>query len=256
FPDASKLLAEKAELAWSALDLHGLLWQYLLNADGNEGTRLRDHVSDVTGAQPTELDDTVWTLPNTVRSHEPSLRKLFESLAGPWMGKNPRRGATFPWIVTHLADANGRTAPRPFLRAIGVAAERTEERYPDHDRPLHVESIKAGVQEASRGRVNELLEDHAWAADPMQSLGGLNVPCDFDDVVARWIDRLGSHPPASIVTDLSPNEANLGWAGVRAALERIGVFERLRDERVNLPDLYRVGLSIGRKGGVRPVVRR
>ena len=34
FPDASKLLATKSELNWAPHDLHGLLWQYLLNGPG------------------------------------------------------------------------------------------------------------------------------------------------------------------------------------------------------------------------------
>ncbi|ADP11828.1 hypothetical protein EJP617_21470 [Erwinia sp. Ejp617] len=33
---------------------------------------------------------------------------------------------------------------------------------------------------------------------------------------------------------------------------RIGVFEERADERIDMPDLYRVGFGLGRKGGVKP----
>lgn len=256
FPDASKLLAERADLTWTALDLHGLLWQHLLNVEGTFGEVLREQHAEVLGRPPERVEDDVWTLARRDRSSESALRVLFEALAGMWMGNDRRRGATFPWIVAHLADSMGRTSPRSFLRAIGVAAEQTYERYPDHDRPLHVEAIKAGVQAASRGRVDELLEDHPWARDPMHRLEGLTVPCTFDDVATRWVAAMGAQLPPAIATALPTDEVHQGWGGVRQALERIGVFERLRDGRVNLPDLYRVGLSIGRKGGVRPVAAR
>ena len=41
--------------------------------------------------------------------------------------------------------------------------------------------------------------------------------------------------------------------GIRNDLETLGVFQRLRDERVNIPNVYRVGYGLGRRGGVQPV---
>lgn len=41
FPDASKLTATKAELTWATHDLHGLLWQRLVNAPGKHGEAMR-----------------------------------------------------------------------------------------------------------------------------------------------------------------------------------------------------------------------
>lgn len=43
-----------------------------------------------------------------------------------------------------------------------------------------------------------------------------------------------------------------GWLGIRKELEQIGFFEELQDKRVNMPDLYRIGFKLGRKGGVKP----
>lgn len=36
-------------------------------------------------------------------------------------------------------------------------------------------------------------------------------------------------------------------------LSELAFFETMKDGRVNLPDLYRVGFGLGRRGGVRPV---
>ena len=33
----------------------------------------------------------------------------------------------------------------------------------------------------------------------------------------------------------------------------MGIFLRMRDYRINIPDVLRVGYGLGRKGGVKPV---
>ena len=51
---------------------------------------------------------------------------------------------------------------------------------------------------------------------------------------------------------LPPRRIDLGADGVREALEFLGIFFRMRDGRVNIPDVYRVGYGLGREGGVKP----
>lgn len=41
--------------------------------------------------------------------------------------------------------------------------------------------------------------------------------------------------------------------GIRQDLESLGVFLHMRDGRVNIPDVFRVGYGMGRKGGVPPI---
>jgi hypothetical protein len=43
--------------------------------------------------------------------------------------------------------------------------------------------------------------------------------------------------------------------GVFRYLEQLGLINFMRDGRVNMPDLYRVGFRLGRKGGVKPALR-
>ena len=252
FPDASKLLATKAVLTWELNDLHGLLWQMLCNAQGESGEKLRAVYIDVHGSKPREQDG-IFYIAGEVKRDSAAQRALFEALAGPWMGSGPKRGVPYVWSVSHLADGHGRTSPRSFLAAIRQAAEDSIEKYPSHPHPLHYESIKSGVQKASEIRVNEMAEDYRWVTGVMLPLKGLTVPCEFPIIAALWAQTFTLDLFRNTSQELPPQHADRGWEGVRKDLERIGIFETMKDGRVNLPDLYRVGFGLGRRGGVKPV---
>jgi len=252
FPDASKLLATKAELTWASHDLHGLLWQTLCNSPGQDGTNLRGLYAAVVGTGPRQ-ENQVWLVAEDVKREGTKQRELFNALAGPWMGRDRRRGVPYIWSVSHLADGRGRTSPRSFLAAIRQAAEDSLDNYPSYDQPLHFESIKRGVQKASQIRVLEMAEDYPWVPKVMDPLRGLTVPCQFELVEERWKSHLPSGLSDLSEQRLPPQHAERGWSGVRSDLERLGIFETMKDGRVNLPDLYRVGFGLGRRGGVKPV---
>ena len=252
FPDASKVLATKAELSWEPHDLHGLLWQYLLNSNGND-VQLKNIYSRIVQQNP--LRESGRFIPhNEVKRATQVQRKLFEALAGPWMGRDKRRGVPYVWSVSHLSDGQGRTSPRSFIAAIRQAAEDTLERYPEHDRILHYESIKKGVQTASEIRVNELAEDYPWVKSILEPLNGLTVPIDFEDIQHHWAISFPEGPDeANKGESLPPQHSERGWPGVKNDLLDIGVFEtRKKDGRIDMPDLYRVGFGLGRRGGVKP----
>ncbi|WP_042861754.1 hypothetical protein [Dickeya sp. NCPPB 3274] len=250
FPDASKLLATKAELSWARHDLHGLLWQYLINGETSQGDVLRE-CYERTLNKPPEHSDSRFVPHDDVKRETPSQRELFEALAGPWMGKDRRRGVPYVWAVSHLADGKGRTSPRSFLAAIRQAAEDSMERYPDYTYSLHYESIKRGVQKASEIRVSELTEDYPWVSEFLTPLNGLNVPIDFSVIQQRWDHSFPQGMPEN-PNKLPPQHAQKGWPGLKLDLLRIGVFEERNSERIDMPDLYRVGFGLGRKGGVKP----
>lgn len=252
FPDASKLLATKAELTWASHDLHGLLWQTLCNCPGDDGVHLRDLYASVIAAPPIS-ENQLWLVADVVKRESTKQRELFSALAGPWMGRDHRRGVPYIWSVSHLADGRGRASPRSFLAAIRQAAEDSLENYPDHPQPLHYESIKRGVQKASQIRVSEMAEDYPWVEKVMAPLRGLTVPCQFEVIEDRWKLEFPTELSGLSAQMLPPQHAGRGWPGVRSDLERLGVFEKMKDGRVNLPDLYRVGFGLGRRGGVKPV---
>ena len=87
----------------------------------------------------------------------------------------------------------------------------------------------------------------------MAALEGLNVPCSRKDLVSRWtansvMERLDGLPTG----DRNKN-ATLGQQGLLNDLVEVGVLEVRSDGRYNIPDVYRVGFGLKRRGGVRPV---
>lgn len=258
FADASKLLATRVELTWAPHDLHGLLWHYLCNGQEGAGSVMRSVYHETVGSYPEQADEDLWRLHDAARRDSTAQRSLFVAIAGEWMGRDRRRGIPYTWTVGHLADGRGRTSPRSFLAAVRVAAEDSGEHYPEHGRPIHYESIKRGVQAASNIRVDELAEDYPWVKKLMEPVRGQTVPCPFEAIEQSWSATLAGHPREAGLIDaaekaLPPEHLDVGWPGIRQDLEGLGIFERMRDGRVNMPDLYRVGFGLGRRGGVKPV---
>jgi hypothetical protein len=245
FPDASKLTATQAELTWARHDLHGLLWQRLINAPDPYGAAMREVCM-------AEQRDGVWLVVDEMKRESEAQRKAFEQLAGPWMGRDRRRGVPYSWAVGHLADGRGQTSPRSFLAAIRQAAQDSQERYPDHPYALHYESIKRGIQKASEIRVQEMAEDYPWVREVLSVLGGMNVPCTYEDILMRWQQKFPGGPQDIHSNRLPAQHASHGWEGIREDLIRLGLIETKKDGRIDMPDLYRVGFGLGRKGGVKP----
>ena len=172
------------------------------------------------------------------------------------MGKDKRRGIPYIWTVGHLADARQQTSPRSFLAAIRRACDNSCEKYRNAEYAIHYESIKTGVQAASEIRVNEMKEDNPWAGDLLALLKGVTVPCPFEDVQALWENRYPQGPKELIARypqHTPPEFALQRWQDVRELLERLGFCMTLGDGRFNMPDLYRVGFRLGRRGGVKPL---
>ncbi len=263
FPDASKLLATRVELHWAREDLYGLLWQYMANGEATRSERFRQMTEREFGLRWSLVNlgrESVWS-PDPDTQGEGVQRRLFHALAGEWMGTDHRRGFPYTWIHGHLADAYGRTSPRSFLVALRAAADDSQTRHASHAYALHYESIKRGVQAASRVRVAELLEDNPWVERVMQPLAGLVVPCRFQDVVSRWrqagsLQDLDRTPrSAETPVDIPPHLPE-GERGVRRDLEDLGIFLSMEDGGINVPDVFRVGYGLGRRGGVKPVHSR
>ena len=148
-------------------------------------------------------------------------------------------------------------SPRSLLAALRTAAEDTEAQSSEHPRALHYDSIKRGVQEASKIRIREIQEDYPWVHRVLEPLAGMVVPCAFGEIEQCWrhghvLDRLAEEVEQDEVK-LPPRHIALGADGVRQDLESLSVFLRMRDGRVNIPDVFRVGYGLGRRGGVKPV---
>lgn len=270
FPDASKILSSRAELNWPPNELYGLLWHLLANGPKGEDMRSMLTKPPLQGLQSLLIDEndenweplklqekTVFAVPRQLVFSERDQRDAFHNIAGPWMGRDRRRGFPYTWIPNHLADTEGKVSPRSFLAAMKTAAINTEERHPKHEHALHFDSIKLGVQEASKIRVDEFREDYPWVHRMLTALEGMVVPCSFEEIEQRWQER---DVFSQLRNDTSQDavksrlrQIERGAQGVREELETLSIFQRLLDGRVNIPDVFRVGYGLGRRGGVKPV---
>lgn len=258
FADSSKLLHGRAALTWRPNDLFGLILFHLANSQ-SAGLSFRKVVAERERVKWQEKDG-VYPLPQNLTASEQPLRRIVEALAGPWVGTAVKRGLTFKWIPTHLSDAKGRLSPRSILLAFQHAAQWTAERHPNHKNALHYEGIQQGVVEASKIRIKEIKEDYPWVGPLLDALKGITVPLKFDDLERKWTQTCieTSLNAARQTKKLPPRRysSDLNRSGDLQALVddlvELAVFYRTEDERLNMPDIFRVGFGIKRKGGVRP----
>ena len=257
FPDASKVFSAAVELNWPRHELYGLLWHCLVN--GENGELLRELLAEDEWPQTIVDGRKLYAVPRRLISNESRQCEHLGLIAGPFMGRDRRRGIPYTWIANHLEDARGRASPRSFIAALRTAAVDTETHQPEWGYALHYESIKRGVREASRIRIRELQEDYPWVHTALESLKGMVVPCPFDAIAEQWRrNRIPERLEIDTALDdlkLPPRHLDRGADGVREDLESLGIFLRMRDGRVNIPDVFRVGYGLGRKGGVKPAQR-
>ncbi|MCQ8127227.1 hypothetical protein [Methylomonas rivi] len=258
FPDSSKLTNNSAKLDWTKIELFNLLWQYLGNASTG-GQEFRDECARFFNQHWKQYQKfNIWIIPEEMQKDEKLQRNIFHALAGEWMGPNAKRGFPYIWLPNHLGDAHGKVSPRSFLTALSEAA--TANLIKDQKHPLQYQAIKKGVQEASKIRVEEFKEDYPWVHLLIGPLKGLSVPCPFESIAEKWeeqntlitlTDRLRNTDENTV--KLPPSRLDQGPSGVKQDLVDLGIFEIKRDGRINLPDVYRVGYGLGRRGGVPPV---
>lgn len=258
FPDASKLRASTASLRWLTTELYGLLWQLLGNhplrgAEYRQDlyTTLFEHRLKGRGLGRDEKQDILklsqaadWVPPSESQFEPAVQERLFHRLTGPFMGESARKGFPYRWLPTHLADAHGDISPRSFLSALGTAVAHTADHHADHANAIHFRSLHAGVHEASRIRVGEIAE-HPWVQPLMTALAGhVAVPFEFADVEARW-QEVGVFSDSDVVSAEidSPDNA-------RKRLAELGVWREMKTGRVDVPDIYRLGFKLARRGGV------
>jgi hypothetical protein len=255
FADSSKLRHAKVDLAWSSADLYGLVFMHLGNAR-DFGPQFREATNRVSGVEWSERGSV--HVPPPQNSRDEVQRPIVEALADRSMGGGPKRGYTYSWVPLHLADAKGRISPRSYLLAFKRAAEHTAERWPDHGLALHYTAIQQGVVKASQVRVDEIGEDYPWVKPLLEAARGAVVPMTTTEVSSRWsADSLRQMteaagpklPPRRFTND--PFRKGSAEALIDDLVE-LAVLYRTKDGRLNMPDIFRVGFGIRRKGGVKP----
>lgn len=257
FPDSSKLRHAKVVLDWGSPDLYGLVFMHLGNAATPPGLseEFRRETSRQVGEEWEEVENVC--LPPHALTHDVNLQQtVVEALADRYMGAGPKRGTTYTWVPSHLADAANRISPRSYLLAFKRAAEDTTAHLPRHERALHFASIQAGVVKASEIRVREIAEDYPWVRYLLEAVKGTVVPFGVEELSDRWSPRF-LRDMRTVAGDRLPprrfsSDSSRGTAALVEDLEELSVIYRTKDGRINIPDIFRVGFGIRRKGGVRP----
>jgi hypothetical protein len=265
FPDASKLRAERVELQWSFVDLYALMFFHLSRHPAAREALIG--IGDAPDIPQMFSSDGISRL-GFIASSENAQRACFVRLAGPWMGSSRKRGATYSWLVQHLADARGETTPRGFLTALRVAAQYQPERT---DLAIDYRGIQNGVAEASDNRVDDLLQDYWWIDYVKDPLVGFETPLERERLFETWRQagttsliktaarKRGLIPvylALRINFDQLPREMAIRLESDEAALletlRLIGVAEIRTSGKVNFPDIFRVAFKMKRRGGVPP----
>ncbi len=117
-------------------------------------------------------------------------------------------------------------------------------------------AIQEGVIAASQIRVQEITEDYPWVEPLLTAARGLVVPCTVGELTRTWtpaylakVTATSKLPPRHFTTD-SPRK-NRAEALVDDLVE-LAVVYRTESGGLNIPDIFRVGSGIKRKGGVKP----
>ena len=235
--DASKLETRSSLLHWSAEDLYRMLLRHLGASEPLRGWLESGEPASVY-SEPAILGP----MPPDVLPEEGgfSQKRVAERLAGPQMGEGVKKGYTHRWIPNHLQDAHGAIVPRSMLNLIAFAAQEALRRGPQgqYTRLLHHTELQAALEKTSRYRVQELVEEHK-VVQRVQSLKGLTLLAERAEVVRRLAKPGTLHDGFEADGEL-----------VFVELERLGVLKTREDGRIDVPDIYRFGFGIKRKGGV------
>lgn len=257
FVELPKLRAGAIRLLWSGTDLYGLFFARIGLAKLVEAqAAVTTLLSEINLVIPTR-DDVLqgsWT----PAWDELTQRQLMEQLAGPFMGSGTygyKKGRTYDWPLSHLADAHDEVTPRAFLGLLIGAAKTAGI---GDDKVFTPEGIRHGLRTASQNRVDQLHQEFPWIKGVLAPLDGLLLPQDSKAVFKVW-------KAAKTVATLKQDAKKLGYLfpipdstqneeeGLLTALRQIGVMLVRKDERVDMPDLYRVAARLLKKGGTAPL---
>lgn len=252
FVELPKLRSGRVELNWSRIDLYGLLFTRLAEAEqeagGTDFEALCQQVGypiPATNAERIRKWELAWS--------EDAQKRVFDRVAGRYMGRNATKGATFPWTYKHLADGKEVVTPRSFLKLFVEAARHTPSPL---NQVITAEGIRHGLREASKARVEQLALEYPWIKRALAPLAGLKVPCQSRDIHEAWV----ASNTGAVISNAARSEGFLppypkSSAGdaeedLEAAMVRIGVLSYRTDGRADMPDLFRIASRMLKLGGV------
>lgn len=244
FVDASKMRAYRLELSWDVTSLYRLLVKRLANSGFME---VEGYLCSVPGLLQEGRKEGLGYLPGDT---EEAFGLLVDKMIGQYMGKNAKRGRSYPWVPNHIQDANGEVAPRSFLKCFAFAAQEMLEHKMDvtgleGERILSPTSLQGAVAKVSADRVQELtLEEYLWLQDLIGRLKGKTMLMKQEDFLRylapkNWAEEDRERLPGK--TD----------ADILEALVTLGIVMKTADGRINVPEIYLHGFGLKRKGGIK-----
>src|SRR5271166_4869620 len=257
FIELPKLRTGAVRLTWSGRDLFGLLYARLALTQEREAAASFSKLLaslNIARADRNTILSRRWAL-----AHNSDYQaRVMEVLAGPFMADGPygyKKGKTYDWPLKHLGDAFDEVTPRSFLGLVIAAAKRGA---PPADRVITPDGIRHGLREASKTRVDQLHLEFPWIKGVLAPLAGLLLPQDEAEVYSVWrrartIELLTKDAVENSYLPPFPAEGGRGEQQLFEALRRIGVMFRRKDERIDMPDLFRVAAKLLKKGGTAPL---
>lgn len=108
--------------------------------------------------------------------------------------------------------------------------------------------------------IEEIAEDYPWVKPLLEAARGAVVPITADELSKRWdseclgrMQRAAAErnklPPRRFSSDPFRRDSP---EALLDDLVELAVLYRTKDNRLNIPDIFRVGFGIRRRGGVKP----
>lgn len=259
FVELPKLRSGRVELDWTQVELYGLLFWRLSAMSGNGGEGFSILASQVGATIPSGFTTTRrrWSL-----IVDPNVQKdAMILMAGTYMGSNKKRGGTYDWPYNHLGDAKGKVTPRSFIKLFVESANYGQA---PTDQVISADGIRHGLREASKVRVDQLGVEYQWVKRALAPLAGLTVPCTLEAIYDRWTEtntieqimNAASNPDAGFLPPYPSRSLGNPMELLATAMERIGLFSYRADNRIDIPDLFRVAALMLKRGGTTPTQRR
>jgi hypothetical protein len=256
FVELPKLRSGAVDLKWSETDLYGLLYARLATTPDEEAREAFERLLAQEGFPPSD-DSIILTRRWSLVVEPNDQKRLMAALAGRYMGQGTyahKKGSTYSWPITHLADAFSEVTPRSFLGMMIAAAQHGA---PPLERVLNPDGIRHGLRAASKTRVDQLHQEFPWIKGVLAPLAGLLLPQKEDMVFKVWCqantyNRLVKDANVHGYLPPFPIDERDGEREIFTALERIGVMFRRRDDRLDMPDLFRVAAKLLKKGAIAP----
>ncbi len=257
FVELPKLRTGSVRLMWSGLDLYGLLYARLALAKDIAAKDAFNRLLSSVGIPRVDRDQVLtrnWSLSREVVGQA----RVMSCLAGQYMAAGAygyKKGKTYDWPLTHVADALDEVTPRSFIGLMIAAAKYGNA--PD-DRAITPDGIRHGLRAASKTRVDQLHQEFPWIKAVLAPLAGLLLPLDDRAVFKAWKQ---SKTIQLLIQDAALNkyllpfsrEGQQSESDLFEAMKRIGVMFRRKDDRIDMPDLFRVAAKLLKKGGTAPL---